>query len=109
MAPNLQSFWRGLLSLNIYYNDSVGYVGSSASGEEEPDDEQVEVIQSRVIDRIRTWRQTQAENGISDEDLTYLSELLGVALVSDAEAVVEMFTCDFTAPRWRPRSLDDDA
>ena len=93
--------------MNCFYSGVLAYVGTTAAREGEPNDHEVEVNRSRVLDRIRIWRQTQDE--VPREDLQWLADVLGVSMVSDAEAVCEMFHCDFSYPRWRPHSLDDES
>lgn len=128
ISSNLSNFWKLALSLNSHLIDVVSYVGSSALGEDEPNDEIIDNTKQKILGYLRKWRSVETSNNttanadeeeeinedvITLEEKQYMARLCGnslgdedIVLISDECAVDEIFLCDFSEPRWRPTSLD---
>lgn len=108
VAWNLPAFWKVVVWLGSHLGDAIRGAGSSALGEDDPGADDIAQRQVDLKQRITTWRQS-AEPGPTPEEVALLRRVLKVdQVLSTDQAVEAIFACDFAAPRFRPKSQDDE-
>jgi hypothetical protein len=96
VAENLPGFWKTLLSLHVYFTDLIARLSCTDK------DSDHDLTRAYLMDLIDRWKREEPIDGDIREMLDRLSSKLNIGVISEKQAIENIFSAELSVPRFSP-------